>query len=59
MSCGVGHRYGLDLVLLGLRCRLAAVVPLGPRDCENPHAMGVTIKKQKKKEKEIKKKKRQ
>ena len=24
MSCGVGHRHGLDLVLLWLWCRLAA-----------------------------------
>ena len=28
MSCGVDHRYGLDLVLLWLWCRLAAVSPI-------------------------------
>ena len=30
MSCGVGQRRGLDLVLLWLWSRLAAVAPVGP-----------------------------
>ena len=28
MSCGVGHRHGLDIALLWLWCRLAATVPI-------------------------------
>ena len=49
MSCGVGHRLGLDLVLLWLWCRLAAVAPIGPLAWEPPYAAGVALKKQKKK----------
>ena len=30
MSCGVGHRHSLDLALLWLWCRLAAVAPTDP-----------------------------
>ena len=30
MSCGVGHRCGLDPTLLWLWCRLAAVAPVRP-----------------------------
>ena len=30
VSCGVGHRHGLDLMWLWLCCRLAAVALTGP-----------------------------
>ena len=36
MSCSVGHRFGSDLVLLWLWCRLAA--------WEFPYALGVDLK---------------
>ena len=49
MSCGVVHRCGLDMVLLWLWCRLAAVSPLGPLASEPPYAMGVALKSRKKK----------
>ena len=55
MSCGVGHRLSLDLILLWLWCRPAATVLLGPL------ALGISIchrcSPQKTKEKEKKKKK--
>ena len=51
MSCGVGHRHGLDLALLGLWCRLAAVAPIGPLAWEPPYAVGVALKRQKTKTK--------
>ena len=44
MSCGVGHRPGLDLVLLWLRCRLAATTPTGPLAGEPPYAAGGALK---------------
>ena len=47
MSCGVGCRYGLDLVLLWLWYRPAAIVL--------NYAMGVALKRQKKKKKRKKK----
>ena len=40
MSCGVGHRHGLDLVLLWLWCRPAAVAPIQPLAGELPYAAG-------------------
>ena len=54
MSCGVGCRYGLDLVLLWLWCRPAAIAPIGPLAWEPPYAAGVAqemAKRQKKKKK--------
>ena len=48
MSCGVGHRLGLDLAFLGLWC-LAAVAPIRPLAWEPPYAEGVALKKAKKK----------
>ena len=42
MSCGVGHRPGLDLVLLWLW--LAAVAPIPPLDWEPPYAVGAALK---------------
>ena len=56
VSCGVGHRRGLDLALLWLWHRLAATAPVRPLVWEPPHAMGVALKGQKKKK--VKKKKR-
>ena len=47
MSCGVGHRCGLDLVLLWLWCRPAAAAPIGPLAWEPPYATGVALKTQK------------
>ena len=41
MSCGVGHRCGLDPVLLWLWCRLMAAAPIRPLAWEPPCVMGV------------------
>ena len=40
MSCGVGHRYCLDLTLLWLWCRLMATAPIRPLAWEPPYATG-------------------
>jgi len=47
MSYGVGHRCGLELVLLHLWCRLAATAPTGPQAWEPLCATGVALKKTK------------
>ena len=47
MSCGVGRRHGLDLVLLWLWRRPAAVAPIRPLAWELPYASGVALKKKK------------
>ena len=52
MSCGVGHRNSLDLVLLWLWCRLAPVGLIQPLAWEPPYAVGTAPKKQKKEEEE-------
>ena len=39
MSCGVGHRLGLNLVLLWLWCRPATTAPIGPLAWELPYAL--------------------
>ena len=44
MSCDVGHRCGLDLALMWLWCRLAAVVPMRPLAWELPYAEGAALK---------------
>ena len=44
MSCGVGHRLGLDLVLLWLWHRLVATAPVQPLAWELPYAAGVALK---------------
>ena len=49
MSCGVGHRRGLDPALLWLWCRMAATAPIQPLAWEPPYAMGVALKSKKKK----------
>ena len=59
MSCGVGHRLGLDPVLLWLWCRLVATAPIQPLAWEPAYAAGVAqeiTKRQKKKKKEERKK---
>ena len=43
MSCGVGHRHGLDLVLLWLQSRLAAVAPIQTLAWEFPYATGTAL----------------
>ena len=52
MSCGVGHRHGLDLDWLWLQCRPAATAPIGPLAWEPTYALGAALentKRQKKK----------
>ena len=49
MSCGVGHRGGLDLALLRLWRRQVAIAPIQPLPWETPYAMGVALMRQKKK----------
>ena len=44
MSCGVGHRCSLDMALLWLWCRPAAVALIGPRAWEPPNAAGAALK---------------
>ena len=47
MSCAVGSRRGLDLVLLWLWCSLAATAPTRPLAWEPPNAAGMALKRQK------------
>ena len=54
MSCGVGRRHGLDLALLWLWHRPAALIR--PLAWEPPHAAGAALKSQKEKKKEKKRK---
>ena len=49
VSYGVSHRYGSDLALLKLWCRLATGALIRPLDQELPHATGMALKKKKKK----------
>ena len=51
MSCGIGPRRGLDPALLWLWRRLAATALIGPLAWEPPYAMGVALRRQKKKKK--------
>ena len=51
ISCGVGHRPSLDVVLLGLR--LVATAPIRPLAWECPYATGAVLKSKKKKKKKI------
>ena len=53
MSCGVGRRRSLDLVLLWLWCRPAATATIRPLTWEPPYAVGAALKRQK--DKKIKK----
>ena len=53
MICDVGCRCGLDPALLWLWCRKAATAPIGPLVWEPPYAVGVALKRQKKKKNSI------
>ena len=47
VSCGVGHRYGLDPALMCIGSRIAvavALAPIIPLAWEPQYAMGVTLK---------------
>ena len=54
MSCGVGCRSGSDLALPWLWCRPAAVAPIQSLAWEPPYAVGVALKRQKKRPKKPK-----
>ena len=56
MSCGVGRRRGLDLMLLWFWRRPVATAPVGPLAWEPPYAVGAALKRQKKKKKKKKRK---
>ena len=59
MSCSVGRRRGLALMLLWLWCRQAATAaPVRPLAWEPPYAMGAALKRQKKKKKKKTKKRK-
>ena len=47
MSCGVGHRHGLDLALLWLCRRLAAAALIWHLAWELSYAIGVALKRKK------------
>ena len=49
VSCGVGHRRSLDLVLLWLCRRLVATAPIRPLAWEPPCAAGAALKRPKNK----------
>ena len=51
VSRGVGHRPSLDLALLWLGCSQAATALIRPLIWELPYALGVALKRQKKKKK--------
>ena len=54
MSCGVGHRRGLDPALLWLWCRPVATAPIGPLPWEPPCATEVALEKAKRQKKKKK-----
>ena len=54
MSCGVGCRHGLGPELLGLWGRPTAIALIRPLAWELPYAMGMALKRQKKKKKKFK-----
>ena len=54
MSCGVGPRRGLDLVLLWLWWRPAVTAPIQPLAWEPPCAVGAALKKPIRKKKKLK-----
>ena len=49
MSCGEGHRRGLDPALLWLWCRSAATAQIRALAWEPPYATGVALKEDKRK----------
>ena len=54
MNCGIGHRCGLDLVLLWLWHRPAAAALIRSLAWEPPYATGAALEKKKKKQKNAK-----
>ena len=58
MSCGVGHRSGLDPEFLWQWCRLAAAAPIQLLAWELLHALGVALKRPKEKKKKERKEKK-
>ena len=46
MSCGIGRRHGLDLVLLWLRCRPAVAASIRPLAWELPYAACTALERQ-------------
>ena len=50
MSCGVGHRDNLDLMLLWLWGRPGATAPIQPLAWELPYATCVALKREKEKQ---------
>ena len=54
MSCGAGHRRGLEPELLWLWRRLAAVALIGPLVWELPYAVGSALKNKKQTNKNLK-----
>ena len=44
MSCGIGHRCGLDPELLWLWCRPAAIALIRPVAWEFPYVAGAALK---------------
>ena len=50
MSCGVGHKSVLDLMLLWLWLRPAAIALIGPLALEPPYAADAALKRRKIKE---------
>ena len=57
VSCGVGHRRGLDLALLWLWCRLVTTAPIRPPAWEPPYATDTALEKTKRQKKKKEKKK--
>ena len=55
VSCGVGHRCGLDLALLWFWCRPVATAPIVPLAWEPPHATGAVLEKTERPKKKKKK----
>ena len=58
MSCGVGHRCSLNLVLLWQWHRPAATAQIGPLAWEPPYVLGAALKQTNKKNQKKKKKKK-
>ena len=48
VNCGVGRSLSLDLALLWLRCRPAAVALIGPLAWAPPYAEGAALQRKKK-----------
>ena len=44
MNCGVGHKHGLDPMLLWLWGRLAAAAPIQPLGWKLPYTTGAALK---------------